>query len=372
MIVHIFENIPHHYHNFMRFFVEYASHDSSGAVVSNNNSIMHKVYIPIDTNLETHNDNMAKMTLLDCEVCSYDGHKSLIKALKAEDPNRQFIFHSMLSRRLWLELMLTSLPARSHWVSWGGDLYQNIFVQATFKQQVAKWVQALTCRRFASVKSLNPGDGQLIKQILGRKKVDTLPYPLVGVEVPTRLTETAKSPCTLLLGNSAAPSNNHFELLAAVAHLKNKEIKVVMPLNYAGSQDYIATVIKQGEQLFGDKFEPLLNMLTKQEYDQLLLAVDVAVFAHDRQQGLYVAYHMMLHGKKLFLKQSTTSYSNFIQYGFYVQSLSELASYDYSQLLVIEPQQQRHNQQQMINTFTEQALGPQWFAFFSQLDGVVD
>lgn len=366
MIIHIFENTPHHYHNFMRFFVEYASQSPSGAV-DKNDRIMHKVFIPIDADHELHNENLAKLALLGCEVCAYQDHKSLVSSLKAEDSNRHFIFHSILSRRLWLKLMMTQLPSRSHWVSWGADLYQNVSVHSTFKQKVAKWVQAFTSRRLASVKSLNPGDGELIQKILGCYKVDTLPYPLVGVDIPDRLADTVSIPFTLLLGNSAAPSNNHFELFAKVAHLKNEDIRVVMPLNYAGPQDYITTVIKEGERLLGDKFVPLLNMLSKDEYDELLLSVDAAVFAHERQQGLYVAYYMMLHGKKLFLKRTTTTYSNFMQYGFYIQSLTELESHNYLQLSTIDREKQLLNHRIMIETFTEQSLAPKWYAFFSTL-----
>ncbi|WP_299791169.1 TDP-N-acetylfucosamine:lipid II N-acetylfucosaminyltransferase [uncultured Shewanella sp.] len=356
MIIHIFENIPHHYHNFIKFFINHCG-----------NEFKHKVLIESSSNTNNDEENVRLLNELGCQAAIYRNHQQLILLMKQEDKNAEFIFHSLLNRRLWLKLLLTNLPKRSSWVSWGADTYQYLINKQDMKQHVARMIHSITCNRMHYVKSLNPGDGKLINQLLGRKQVETLPYPLVGVEKPETLDSKSHKTQTILLGNSAAKSNNHFELLDSIKHLATEDISVLMPLNYAGTQDYIHSVITQGNKLFGNKFQPITEMLSKAEYDNLLAGVDITVFAHDRQQGLYVAYYMMLHGKKLFLKASTSTFENFKSYQFDVHSLENLSQLTYEQLKQTDPVKQVTNQNILLENFTEAALARKWHHFFGKL-----
>lgn len=362
-IVHIFEHIPHHYHNFMRFFAQYAVGGTYPPLAT------HCVYIQTSGDSEVDAQNQQALTELGlAEVSVYHNHKVLLQALKAQPKVTQFVFHSMLCRWLWLRLFLSSINARSHWVCWGADLYQHILNEPTVKQRVAKQVQSWACQRMRSVKCLNPGDAQLVTKVLGRKQVDVLPYPLVGVSAPESLMPFAQGgQLRLLLGNSAAQSNNHFALIDAVAPFASQPITVYVPLNYAGSPEYIESVIKYGKEKLGEAFNPITDMLSKKEYDQLLASVDGAVFAHDRQQGLYVAYYMMLHGKKLFVKHTTSTYENFVHYGFHIESLMSLSTQSFKQLQTFEPSMRHHNQSVLTAHFSEQVLGPHWGRFFRQI-----
>lgn len=363
MIVHVFENIPHHYHNFMRFFANYAS-DNDYPLINT-----HGVYIQSSGDKQA--DMRNRQTLLELGLAwvkIYDSQKSLLQALIAEDAQARFIFHSLLSRWIWLRLLLSPVNKRAHWVCWGADLYQHILNSPTFKQRVAKVVQSRACQRMLSVKCLNPGDAKLLTNLLGRKQVDVLPYPLVGVSPPEQLsTFAASGQLRLLLGNSAAESNNHIELIDTVRRFASDNLTVYMPLNYAGRPEYVERIIEYGRAQLGEAFVPVTEMLSKQQYDELLASVDGAVFAHDRQQGLYVAYYMMLHGKKLFLKDATSTYDNFQHYGFHVESLAQLSEQAFSQLCSFDNEQRLKNQTVLTNHFTEQALGPQWGDFFQQI-----
>ncbi|CAH1552916.1 TDP-N-acetylfucosamine:lipid II N-acetylfucosaminyltransferase family protein [Vibrio rotiferianus] len=362
MIIHIFENIPHHYHNFMQFFANYSC-DGRFPDISR-----HKVYIQTSGDPDSDKQNHQQLEAIGVQsVVIYPDHAQLLSQLNGEPQNTQFIFHSLLSRWLWLRLFLSPVSARSHWVSWGADLYQHILTKATLKQKIAKWIQSITCRRMLSVKCLNPGDADLLSTTLHRSTVGVLPYPLVGVSVPDTLSQFGAVKVKLLLGNSAAPSNNHFELIDSVAALNDQRVEVHMPLNYAGSEAYVAEVIRYGEERLGRAFNPITEMLTKERYDELLASVDGAVFAHDRQQGLYVAYYMMLHGKKLFLKASTSTYDNFVSYGFRVESLEELANQPYQTLATFSDEERFANQSILSHHFTEKALGPKWGEFFRKI-----
>ena len=373
MIIHIFEAIPHHYLNFVGFFMRHAC---GGKWPQPHR---HVVYIASSGDSEQDNAHQQQLLALGvARVVVYDHHAGLLAKLNQEARHSQFIFHSLLSRWLWLRLRFSGLLPRSHWVSWGADLYQHTLGPSSLKQRIARRIQASACARLRSVTCLNPGDAQLLTQVLGRQKVEVRPYPIVGVSAPVvsqqdKATGQAGQPIRLLLGNSAAPSNNHHELIAAVqpfiaqASHSERSIRCYMPLNYAGRADYVQQIIDHGREQLGAAFVPITEMLTKQDYDQLLASVDGAVFAHDRQQGLYVAYYMLLNGKKLFLKQTTSTYQNFIHYGLHIESLEQLASQSLSHLAASDPQHRLNNQTIVTQQFTETALGPKWGAFFASL-----
>lgn len=362
-IIHVFENIPHHYHNFMHFFAKHATGNGFPPLAA------HSVYVQTSGDSDVDAQNQQALATLGIEnVNVYSCQKTLLRALKAESGKAEFVFHSMLCRWLWLRLFLSSINARSHWVCWGADLYQHILNEPTFKQRVAKQIQSWACQRMRSVKCLNPGDARLLTQVLGRTQVDVLPYPLVGVSAPDSFMPFAEGEeLSLLLGNSAAQSNNHIELIDAVSPFAQQAMKAYMPLNYAGSPEYVEQVIKYGKEQLGEAFIPITDMLSKSEYDQLLASIDGAVFAHNRQQGLYVAYYMMLHGKKLFLKDTTSTFENFQHYGFHIESLRQLSHQEFEKVCSFDDSLRTHNQSILMSHFTEQALGRHWGKFFSDI-----
>ena len=105
---------------------------------------------------------------------------------------------------------------------------------------------------------------------------------------------------SLLLGNSADPSNNHLDALYKISNT-NFEGKIYCPLSYSGSQDYTSKVVDEGKRLFGANFVPLLEYIPKKEYFDLVDDVDAALFYHRRQQaGNNIAYFLRS-GKPVFL-----------------------------------------------------------------------
>jgi len=253
-------------------------------------------------------------------------------------------------------------------VFWGAELYRHNKKHRTIKQHIAQYIHQFLIFRFKYVITLNPGDAQLVQHYLKRKKVQVLPYPLIGLSKNNTVTShRANSTYKILLGNSAAASNEHKFALQQLTHLAAENIEIIVPLNYAGNPDYIQQVIDYGRLLFADKFTPITDMLQKSAYDDLLARVDMTVFAHQRQQGLYVAYAMLLMGKPMFLCSSTSSFSNLNSLGFSVYATENLASTAFKQLVNLMETVNTDNQQLMEQHFTEQALAPKWSVFLNEL-----
>ena len=137
-------------------------------------------------------------------------------------------------------------------------------------------------------------------------------------------------------------------------------------MNYGGEQAYIDDVISYGKDKLGERFQPITQMLEKSQYDTLLNKVSATVFAQHRQQGLYVAYAMLLMGKPIFLLRSTSSYKNLSELGFNIYATDSLADMSAKEFAQVITAQDSTNQQLMQSHFTEAALAPKWHKHLSE------
>jgi dTDP-N-acetylfucosamine:lipid II N-acetylfucosaminyltransferase len=299
----------------------------------------------------------------------YQDNNDLITQMSAEPVTTRFVFHGMFTRRLWLKLVMSSLPKRCTWVCWGAELYQHKLepsVKRSLKGLLALLLHNLLVRRLQCVFSLNQGDGELIKQLLCQREVEVLPYPLIGSSgIETENSDSATK--TILIGNSGTPSNEHIEALSWLAHLAEHPIKIVVPLNYGGDPEYIETVVNHGKSLFAGKFIAITDMLDKRDYDKLLASVDVCVFGHHRQQGLYVVYSVFTRQKKMYIRSNTSSYEGLKANGFVVFPSENIANQGFDEFVRIDAKTTEHNAKLMQFTFSQEALLPKWHNAFRRL-----
>ena len=119
----------------------------------------------------------------------------------------------------------------------------------------------------------------------------------------------------VLVGNSADPSNNHMQILTALAASADHIDEILVPLMYGGPKDYVSRVVAHGQRLFGEKFTPLTNFLPSNEYAKILCKAKVLVFNHYRQQGLGNAFVILAFRKKVFIRSDITSWNYFRRIG---------------------------------------------------------
>jgi len=105
----------------------------------------------------------------------------------------------------------------------------------------------------------------------------------------------------LLVGNSAAPANNHLELFDLIRrHVDLGGRQLIVPLSY-GDVAYRGHVERVGRRMFGDAFVPLIDFLPKQRYIELLASCGHVLMNHVRQQALGNLVISGLLGAKLHL-----------------------------------------------------------------------
>ena len=337
-LVHIFGQTPHHYQP-MRAFFTHAMADAD----------IEQVFWAWALPKQDEQEGFS----------FYKDGKRLLAQMNQQPGHTVFVFHGMFERQIWPYLVFSPLTRRSCWVCWGAELYQHKNTGLPLKRRIMNIAHRLLSRRLAQVFTLNDGDGQLVKSILGTQRVSTLPYPLIGVD-NVEVTSASRKQVTVLLGNSAAASNEHLVCLEWLSKFADEDIEVIAPLNYGGDAAYVTEVIAEGKTLLGDKFKPLTDMMSKKDYDQLLLDVDCAVFGHQRQQGLYVVYSMLKHGKKMFVRGDTSTFDSMAASGFTLYKSEAISQHSFDTFKQTDEQALAHNRQLMEQTFSEQALAPRW------------
>ncbi|QYX63470.1 TDP-N-acetylfucosamine:lipid II N-acetylfucosaminyltransferase [Shewanella putrefaciens] len=129
---------------------------------------------------------------------------------------------------------------------------------------------------------------------------------------------------SVLLGNSATPTNNHFEALDIL--LRSDLLRTVyVPLSY-GDMIYAKSVkeyINQNSKLASqckllDKFLPL------DEYNSIINNCGFVIMNHVRQQALGNIVAMMYRGSKIFLREESVLYKYFKGLNAHIYSVQEL------------------------------------------------
>lgn len=118
-------------------------------------------------------------------------------------------------------------------------------------------------------------------------------------------------PINIIVGNSATETNNHFEAFAKLSKFKDENINIYCPLSY-GNADYAVEVEKEGKRIFKDKFIPIKNFMSIDEYSKMLASMDIGIFAYNRQQATENLEILSYFGAKMYLKKGTALWTHYV------------------------------------------------------------
>ncbi|MBQ0688807.1 TDP-N-acetylfucosamine:lipid II N-acetylfucosaminyltransferase, partial [Providencia rettgeri] len=164
-------------------------------------------------------------------------------------------------------------------------------------------------------------------------------------------TKSSSEKLNILIGNSATPTNNHRLIFEKLSTLNfNESInKIYCPLSY-GDADYAMNIKKLGESMFGDSFEALIQFISLKDYNEILDKIDIAIFAHNRQQAMGNTINLLGRGKTIFMRSDTTSYELLTKLDLVVHDLNDL-------ILTQQPfDVTLKNNKNIINYFSEENL----------------
>ncbi len=227
------------------------------------------------------------------------------------------ICHSLVQKYVLVLLFLRPwLRRKTCWILWGHDLYQYRRAKESLVTRLLEAMRRRVIPGFAQVASATPGDGELLREVYGYAgpylNVFTYPNSIVRpVPVPAR---DPAAPLRVLVGHSAHDDNRHEDLLRRLAALDDGRLQVVCPLSY-GDRGVAARVATLGRELFGERFQPLLQLVPYEDYLRLLAGVDLALFGNDRQKAMGNVRQLLGMGKKVFMQPGTTAWQHMTSLG---------------------------------------------------------
>lgn len=200
------------------------------------------------------------------------------------------------------------LLKKCYWVMWGADLYVYSLAEKNKEWKRNEFFRRPVIRNMGNFVAYIKGEHELAKKWYGAKgrQHRCFMYPS-NLYTPASIAPNEDSSgVNILVGNSADPNNNHLEIFDRLEGYKEKKIMIYAPLSY-GDQDYAKQIIIEGDIRFGDKFVPLIEMLTFDKYLDLLSKIDIAIFNHQRQQAMGNIRTLLGLGKKVYMNQTLTS-----------------------------------------------------------------
>jgi hypothetical protein len=246
----------------------------------------------------------------------YSLNKNL-KLLTLLFKNDKLILHNLASPWLLLYLYLfPSLTKKVYWVIWGKDLYfYKLLDKKHIHHKIYEYFRKRVFKNIKHVISNFEGDYKLATEWYGTKAEfhECFMYPSNLFKFAKKY-NVADKKTNILIGNSADPSNNHLEVFKKLQNININKVAIYVPLSY-GNKGYATEIIAIGKEMFGDCFNPITNFIPFDEYINFLYGINIAIFAHNRQQAVGNLVSLLGFGKKVYLNKNTTHYRYFKSHG---------------------------------------------------------
>jgi len=244
---------------------------------------------------------------------------------------KKVILHGLFNYRVIIILTLFPwLLGKCYWLIWGDDLYRYSKPKLSFKGKAYSSCRNFVINRIGHLVTYIPGDVELARKWYGARGeyheclmyLSNVVNPQVFQSVDQ--TKNTQSRLTILVGNSADPSNNHIEALEKLLPYKDRDIKIYVPLSY-GDQAHAKKVIEQGKDWFGEKFFPMVSFMPFDQYLNFLNIVDIAIFNHKRQQAMGNIITLLGIGKTVYVRKEVSHSSLLVGIGLNIKFISRFS-----------------------------------------------
>lgn len=279
---------------------------------------------------------------------------------------KKIFIHGLFNKKMILFLYIFRFFLnKSSWIIWGGDLYTNYFKlqsnsRLTFKEKIYFYIDKKVKKHFKNYITFMTRDYKIMQKYCNGngKLLLSFTYPS-NLYKKNEIRKEKKEELWIQVGNSADPSNNHFEILEKLSKFKDMNIKLFCILSYGGNEEYKKQVIRKGSELFKDKFFPILNFMEFKEYMSFLSSLDIAIFAHNRQQGFGNITSLLSMKKTVYLKETVTTFKTLKEMGIEVKSFEKLINLEKIDENILET-----NRKIIEENFSEEKLIEQWKNIF--------
>ena len=287
--------------------------------------------------------------------------KLLILLFKSE----KVIVHCLAAPFLLVYLsVFPTLSKKVYWVIWGKDLYfYKVLKKKRFYHKAYELLRRCAIAGVPNVITDNLGDYELLKKWYGvnPRLFRSFSYPSNlhqeqsnAEEVPARSDSMAR----ILVGNSADPSNEHLEVFKLLEKFKEEDIQIIVPLSY-GDKAYAKEIARVGKDIFGNKLISLMELIPLDEYRRLQHGLDIAIFAHKRQQAMGNIISLLGMGKKVYLRSDISTWRSLKSYDLNIEDMYHI------ELTKISAVDKEANMKIVKSVYSKENLLKQWQAIFA-------
>ena len=236
------------------------------------------------------------------------------------------VFHGLFYP--WQEWLLRRWPqhVKVAWVCWGGEIYGQPDILTSFLKPLSKWIYRQHVWKVGRKKELMFSKNliqkvnycltnvvpeyEYVKNYLGTD-IRHLSYNYYSIdETLGSLKDKHCTGCNIMVGNSATIENNYVETLLQLKRVGIGERKIIVPLSYGES--WVRTMcVKIGSWLFGNRFEPLVNFMPREEYNTLMTNCAVMIQPHLREQAHGNIVTGLWLGMRVYLSEQGIDYKHF-------------------------------------------------------------
>lgn len=273
----------------------------------------------------------------------------------------KIILHGLFMNHLVILLsFMPWLHKKCYWVIWGWDLYYHQLAVKNAHYRFMEVFRKHLISRLGGFVTYVDGDyenarqwygakGKYCECIMYRSNVYSGGELFSSCEKEKIISDNKKF--NLLVGNSADPANNHLDVFKKLAEfdLSNLVEKIYCPLSY-GDPEYASQIKLKGEMMFGAKFYPLIDFMPLEQYNKILDEIDIAIFAHHRQQGMGNTINLLGRGKTVFMRDGTSSYDFFKKLGITIFPFEDLT------IAIQSAETSLENNRSVSNYFSERNL----------------
>lgn len=273
------------------------------------------------------------------------------------------VLHSLnLSNSLFASLLfLQKKEGRKYfWNIWGGDLYNSYWNRnRNIKSKIREAVRKYFIKRLPAVGYI-PSDYKFLKEHYTTKADFYLAsYAYNFFEINEE--ECNNEKFVVLLGNSATETCQYEEIIDKLTLCKRDNLKVYCVLSYPQNKNYIERISKYGKEKLGDIFFPQIEFMKYDEYMSFLASVDVAIFNHNRQQGLGNIASLLYLGKKVIINPANGCKDYFEKMGATLYSTENVGDILYEP---IEDEIKINNKECIRSFFSDEEFGKRWRKVF--------
>lgn len=277
---------------------------------------------------------------------------SLLLLVKESYVSEKIFLHGLFSNLIIFLLFIQPwLLRKSNWIIWGGDLYWYKNRKKTFITDLIETMRRSIIPKIREISYITKGDYELAKEWY---KVQAIPkkaiYQATFYNEISKVESVykRKNVINIQVGNSATESNNHLNIFKDLAKFKNENIRIYCPLSY-GDVEYRNRVIDYGNEIFGQKFIPLIDYMEKKDYFKYLRTIDIGLFNYQRQQGMGNISLLIFFGKKVFIRKDTGLWKHYKEeFNISLYDIRDIKSLSYIDFIYQNKNEAKENQHKIL------------------------